>query len=338
MSKKGIISMKAFVVDSSGGRSRLHIQEMPLPEPKVGEVRVRVHSVGLNPVDYKAADWGHVAWTYPHTLGVDAAGIVDKVGPDATKFKPGDRVYGLFDIARPGSFAEYAVTSEAALAPMPTRGSFEEAAAIPSAGWSAYQVFYRKLHLREGQKVLIHAGAGGVGSFAIQFARRQGLRIITTCSRDNTSFVRDLGAEEVIDYNNEDIFSRVMNFTEGRGVHAVLDTLGGPLINQNFRLLTFGGSFVGLLDVPDITTAPMFEKALSVQMLFLGGAFSLGSFEDQRDLGEMGAEIARLMDDKKIFSTLTEILPFEKIPEGLERLAGQRVRGKLVAKVTEFMS
>lgn len=329
--------MKAFVLDKPGDREHLHIEEISMPEPRSGEVRVRVHSVGLNPVDYKAADWGHVAWKYPHTLGVDGAGVIDKVGPDVHSFHIGDRVYGLFDIARPGCFSEYAVTSAAALAPMPKNISFEEAAAIPCAGWSAYQLFYRKLSLREGQKVLIHAGAGGVGSFAIQFARRQGLRVITTCSSDNNNFVRDLGAEFVIDYHKEDVFEKVMEFTEGRGVHLVLDTLGGPMINENFKLLAFGGHFVGLVDVPDISSVPMFEKALSVQMLFLGGAFSLGTVEDQKDLGVMGTELAKLIDEKKVFSTLTEILPFENIPLGLERLAGHRVRGKLVAKVADFM-
>lgn len=220
---------------------------------------------------------------------------------------------------------------------MPAKSSFEEAASIPCAGWTAYQIFHRKLNLREGQKILIHAGSGGVGSYAIQFARRQGLRVITTCSSDNTAFVRDLGAEFVIDYRNEDIFSKVMEYTDGKGVHAVIDTLGGPRVNENFRLLAFGGSFVGLVDVPDISNAPMFEKALSVQMVFLGGAFGMGTVEDQKDLSVIGTEIAKLIEDKKVFPTLTEILPFEKIPEGLERLATQRVRGKLVAKVSDFM-
>jgi NADPH:quinone reductase len=337
MCGKGIIDMKAMVLDKAGDRENLHIADVPIPEPKAGEVRVKVHSVGLNPVDYKAADWGHVAWTYPHTLGADGAGLVDKVGSDVKDFKPGDRVYGLFDIARPGSFAEYAVTSASALAMMPAKSSFEEAAAIPVAGWTAYQIFYRKLNLREGRKVLIHAGSGGVGSFAIQLARCQGLRVITACSKDNFSFVRDLGAEYVIDYQTEDVFEKVMEFSDGRGVHLVLDTLGGPLVNENFKLLTFGGHFVGLVDVPDISAVPMFEKALSMQMIFLAGAFSLGSGEDQKDLGVIGAEISKLVEDKKVFSTLTEILPFEKIPLGLERLAGHRVRGKLVAKIADFM-
>jgi len=329
--------MKAWVLDKAGERGNLRIGDVPMPEPRADEVRVRIHSVGLNPVDYKAADWGHVAWKYPHTLGVDGAGVIDKVGTDVKDLKVGQRVYGLFDIARPGSFSEFAVTTESALALMPSKISFEEAAAIPCAGWSAYQVFHRKLRMREGQKVLIHSGSGGVGSFAIQFARRQGLRVITTCSSDNNSFVRDLGAEFVIDYRNENIFEKVMDYTEGRGVHLVLDTLGGPTINENFKLLAFGGHFVGLVDVPDISSVPMFEKALSVQMLFLGGAFSLGSVEDRQDFNLMGTEISNLIEDKKVFSTLTEILPFENIPLGLDRLASHRVRGKLVARVGGFM-
>lgn len=330
--------MKSFVVDRAGDRANMYIADVPVPEPRAGEVRVRIHSAGLNPVDYKAADWGHVAWVYPHTLGVDGAGLVDKVGSGVVKFSPGDRVYGLFDLARPGSFAEYAVTQESSLALMPARASFEEMASIPCAGWTAYQIFNRRLHLSEGQKVLIHAGSGGVGSFAIQFARRQGLRVITTCSAENTAFVRDLGAEAVVDYQHENIFQKVMEFSNGHGVQAVIDTLGGPQITENFKLLAFGGHFVGLVDVPEISAVPMFEKALSVHMLFLFGASGFGGAEDLKDLGEIGHEISVLVENKKIFPPLTEILPFEKIPEGLERLASHRVRGKIVAKIADFMA
>lgn len=327
--------MKALVVSKAADRENLHVQDLKMPEPKAGEIRIRIHAVGLNPVDYKAADWGHVAWVYPHPLGVDGAGVVDKVGPEVERFKVGDRVYGLFDLSLPGSFAEYAVAPAHTMALMPAKLSFEEMAAIPCAGWTAYQVLFRKLHLCEGQKILVHAGSGGVGSFAIQLAKLQGLKVITTCSDENAAFVHELGADEIINYRSESIFDRLMEFTSGRGVHAVIDTLGGPQINDNFKLLTFGGSLIGLVDVPDISTAPMFEKALSLQMVFLGGAYSMGAIEDQKDLAFMGTEMAKMIEDKRIKSTLTEILPFEKIPEGLERLASHRVRGKLVARVSQ---
>jgi NADPH:quinone reductase-like Zn-dependent oxidoreductase len=327
--------MKAFVVSKAADRANLHIQDLEKPEPKTGEIRIRIHAAGLNPVDYKTADWGHVAWTYPHTLGVDGAGVVDKIGPGVERFKVGDRVYGLFDLAQPGCFADYAVAVAQTMAMMPAKLSFEEAAAIPCAGWTAYQALYRKLHLRQGQRILIHAGSGGVGSFAIQMAKHQGLKVITTCSHENAPYVRDLGAEFVIDYRTEEAFARVMGETGGKGVHAVLDTIGGSLINDNFKLLAFGGSFVGLVDVPDIATAPMFEKALSVHMIFLGGAYGMGCLEDQKDLAVIGSEVAKMIEDKTLVSTLTEILPFEKIPEGLERLASHRVRGKLVARVSD---
>jgi NADPH:quinone reductase-like Zn-dependent oxidoreductase len=326
--------MKAYVVSKAGDRENLHIEDLPKPEPKAGEVRVRVHSVGLNPVDYKAADWGHVAWTYPHVLGVDVAGVVDKIGSGVDRFKPGDRVYGLLDLTQQGSFAEYAVACAHTLVEVPSSVSFEEVAGVPCAGWTAYQILHRKLRLKEGQKILIHAGSGGVGSFAIQLAHRQGLKVITTCSSENFPYVHDLGAEHVIDYRTENIFEKVMEFTNGKGVNAVVDTLGGPLVNENFRLLSFGGNFVGLVDIPDINTAPMFEKALSVQMVFLGGAYTMGSKEDQKDLAAIGHEMVSMIREKKIFSTVLEVLPFEKIPEGLDRLATHRVRGKLIARVS----
>jgi NADPH2:quinone reductase len=129
--------MKALVVDAAGARAMMHIQELERPEPKSGEILIRMHAVGLNPVDYKAADWGHVAWTYPHILGVDGAGIVEKLGSDVSRFKVGDRVYGLFDHTRQGTFADYAVALANTMALMPPKISFEEAAAIPCAGWTA---------------------------------------------------------------------------------------------------------------------------------------------------------------------------------------------------------
>jgi NADPH2:quinone reductase len=325
--------MKALVVDAAGARAMMHIQELERPEPKSGEILIRMHAVGLNPVDYKAADWGHVAWTYPHILGVDGAGIVEKLGSDVSRFKVGDRVYGLFDHTRQGTFADYAVALANTMALMPPKISFEEAAAIPCAGWTAYQALYKKLHLTPGQKILIQAGSGGVGSFAIQFAKRQGLKVLTTCSKENAPYVRDLGAEYVIDYRTEDLFERVMDYTDGKGVHAVIDTIGGPLINDNFKILCFGGAFVGLVDVPDIATAPMFEKALSMQMQFLGGAFTMGNIEAQHELAEIGSVVIKMISEKEIHSPLTEVLPFERIPEGLERLASHRIRGKIVARV-----
>ncbi|MGZ3746212.1 MAG: zinc-binding dehydrogenase [Pseudobdellovibrionaceae bacterium] len=328
--------MKAFVVSKAGDRAHLHIhEEMEMPEPRSGEIRIRICAVGLNPVDYKAADWGHMAWIYPHVLGVDGAGVVDKVGPNVDQFKVGDRVYGLFDLTLPGCFAEYVVTVAHTMALMPAKFSFEEMAAVPCAGWTAYQAFYYKLRMQPGQRILIHAGSGGVGSFSIQLAKLQGLKVITTCSQESAPYVRDLGADYVIDYRTENIFDRLMGYTNGKGVHAVIDTIGGPLINENFKLLAFGGSFVGLVDVPEIATAPMFEKALSVQMVFLGGAYTMGCLEDQKNLGHIGSEMAKMIEERKITPTLTEILPFEKIPEGLERLATHRVRGKLVARVAD---
>jgi NADPH2:quinone reductase len=137
----------------------------------------------------------------------------------------------------------------------------------------------------------------------------------------------------VIDYRTEDLFERVMDYTDGKGVHAVIDTIGGPLINDNFKILCFGGAFVGLVDVPDIATAPMFEKALSMQMQFLGGAFTMGNIEAQHELAEIGSVVIKMISEKEIHSPLTEVLPFERIPEGLERLASHRIRGKIVARV-----
>ena len=195
--------MRAWLLPRPGPWRDMVLGEAPEPSPAQGDIRVAVHAVGLNPVDYKIARMGHPDWRFPHILGLDVAGVVDAIGSSVTHWRPGDRVFYHGNLSKPGGFAEFAVTTAHTVARIPDGMSFVDTAALPCAGLTAYHALHRRLHVQAGQTILIHAGAGGVGGFAIQLAAHAGLKVLTTCSANNADYVRDLGAEVAIDYHTE---------------------------------------------------------------------------------------------------------------------------------------
>ncbi len=324
--------MKAVVLDKPGSPSSLYLSDIAVPEPGAGEVRVKVQAVGLNPVDYKMAAGGHAAWRYPFVLGLDVAGTVDKIGPGVGGFEVGDCVFYHGNLSRPGGFAEYVVTVAHVLARIPDGVSFVDAAALPCAGLTAYQALHRRLHIEAGQTVLVQAGAGGVGGFAVQLAAQAGARVITTASAGNHDFVRGLGAEEAIDYRQEDVHNRVMEWSGGEGVDAVVDTLGGESATEGTKMLAFGGGLTAVAGLPDFAQVP-FHKAISLHQILLGGAYFNGGYKAQVDLSHMGEEMIAMVAVGKIGAMVGRVIPLEEVPVGLDALAGRHVRGKIVAEV-----
>ncbi|MCA9908950.1 MAG: alcohol dehydrogenase catalytic domain-containing protein, partial [Anaerolineae bacterium] len=197
--------MKALVIDHPGSPRDWRMSEIPDPRPMPGEVLVRVHAVGLNPADYKIAEWGNPAWKYPHIMGLDVAGIIAEVGENVSGWQVGDAIYYHGDFTRRGGFAEYTTIPAHVIAPLPKTLSFAEAASVPCSGFAAYQGLFRKLTLKPGSIVLIQGGAGGVGSYAIQLSAHAGAVVMTTASARNNDYVRTLGAQHVIDYQTEDV-------------------------------------------------------------------------------------------------------------------------------------
>jgi NADPH2:quinone reductase len=247
-------------------------------------------------------------------------------------FEVGDRVFYHGNLSRPGGFAEYVVTVAHVLARIPHDVSFVSAAAIPCAGLTAYQALHRRLHIQAGQTVLVQAGAGGVGGFAVQLAAQAGARVITTASRENHAYVRGLGAEAVIDYRQEDVHERVMAWTNDRGVDAVVDTLGGEIATAGTKLLAFGGGLTAVAGLPDFSQVP-FHKALSIHQIMLGGAYFNGGYEAQSDLARMGEEMIAMVAAGEIDPMVSKVIGLEDVPAGLEELTGRHVRGKIVAEV-----
>jgi NADPH:quinone reductase-like Zn-dependent oxidoreductase len=330
--------MKALVLDKPGTPETLYASDVEKPQPESGEVRVKVHAVGLNPVDYKLAASGFPGWRYPVVLGSDVAGVVDAVGKDVEDWQVGDPVYFHGDFTRPfgaSGFSQYAVITSKTLAWMPAGLNYQEAAALPTAGFTAFQALHRKLRVHEGKTLLVVGGAGGVGGFAVQLAKLAGLTTIATCSRHNIKFVQDLGAQHVIDYQTDDVEKGVEKFTKGVGVDYILDTVSSESATSALKMLAFGGGIACVAGLPDITTVEPFTTGLSVHEIALSAAYVTRDEAALEDLARIGMEFGVMASKKQIRPMVEEIVTFEDIPEALMRLSMRHVRGKIVAKIPQ---
>jgi NADPH2:quinone reductase len=325
--------MKALVLDRPGRPDALYTSEIPKPEPGPEEVLVKVHAVGLNPADYKLAASGHPDWEYPVVLGLDVAGVVEEVGSEVAEWEAGDPVYYHGDPTKPGGYGQYALAAAHTLAWLPEGISYTVAAALPCAGFSAYQALHRKLRVQPGKTILIHGGAGGVGGFAVQLAKAAGLKVIATCSPHNERFVKDLGANFVIDYKTDNVADRVATLTEELGVDYIVDTVGQESATASLDMLAFGGEIVCLAGLPDLNDYPHFSKAISVHEIALGRVYTSGDRAAQEDLAKIAREFGTMVSKGTIRPLLEETISMEDIPDALNRLALRHVRGKIVAKI-----
>ncbi|MDF3144136.1 MULTISPECIES: zinc-binding dehydrogenase [unclassified Streptomyces] len=322
--------MRALVLDRPGPCDTLRLANLPVPEPGPGQVRIRVEACGLNPSDYQRAAYGIPEWTWPAVLGLDVVGTVHTLGPGVTNVRAGHRVAYHADIRERGGFAEYTLADATVLAPVPIGLDPTEAAALPSAGLTAYQAVARRLHVAAGDTVLVTGGAGGVGGFAVQLAALTGARVFATASAPNTAHVKGLGAEAVVDHRTEDIPSRVRELTGGRGVDAVVDTVGPDSANACLGLLVHGGGLAAIAGRPDLSVVPPFSMAPSLHEIALGAAYTVGDERSRRQLSTMLTELLGMAADGRLDPMVTRTLPLEDVPAALTELAGRRVRGKLV--------
>ncbi len=325
--------MKALVLDKPGKPRSLRIANMPVPEPGPGEVRVKVEAVGLNPVDYKVAATGVPDWEYPFILGLDVAGTVDATGDAVQDCRIGDNVFYHGNLAKPGGYAEYAIAPAHILGKKPEDVSFADAAALPCAGMTAYQILSRKIPVKPDHKILIHAAAGGVGGFAVQIARNMGLEIMATCSKRNFDHVKALGAQHVIDYNTEDVTRRVLDITKGRGADIAINTVDPETATTDMERLAFAGHLACVVGLPDFSVIEPFTRGLSIHESVLGGAHLSGDRKSQEDLASMANELISMVREGKIVSLLREAISLEEIPQALARLEERHVTGKIVAQI-----
>ncbi|MBJ7005778.1 NADP-dependent oxidoreductase [Streptomyces griseofuscus] len=250
--------MRAVVVEQWGGTENLVEREMPRPEPGLGEVLVRVHAAGVNPVDWKTrASGALIEWGAVPAVGWDVSGTIEAVGPGVGMFRPGDEVFGMPSFPRQaGAYAEYVVAPARHLAPKPAALTHVEAAALPLAALTAWQALVDTAGLRPGERVLVHAAAGGVGHLAVQIAKARGAYVIGTAGAAKHDLVRRLGADEVIDYRAvrfEDVVS---------DVDVVLDGLGAETAERSLKVLRPGGRLITLPGPDDVPTAQDGVRAL----------------------------------------------------------------------------
>ena len=240
--------MRAARIHTYGGPDRLVLEEVPKPEPAAGELLVSVKAASVNPVDFKTRDGGVkvlLKYRLPITLGCDLAGVVTAIGAGVTRFQIGEPIFARLDKLHIGAFADFAIVREADAARKPEALDFVQSASIPLVGLTAWQALIEIGGLSSGQDVLIHAGSGGVGTFAIQLAKHLGAHVTTTCSAKNAALCTSLGAARVIDYKTE-------QFDEGNSRYdVILDTQGGETLERCFRVVKKGGVVVTIGGVPD---------------------------------------------------------------------------------------
>jgi len=321
---KKLYIMKAMVISQFGKPDVFELKEVEKPKPGPGEVLVSVKASGTNPVDAKIrADGKWAQLDMPAILGYDVSGVVEETGPGVTDFKEGDEVYytpQIFGNAK-GSYAEYNVAPVSIIAHKPKNITHEEAAAVPLAGGTAWESVIRRLKIQPGETILIHGGAGGVGSFAVQMAIAAGARVIATAGPDNQETLMNLGADVALNYRQQDVIKETLNATDGKGVNAVFDTAGGNIIDSQEATRPFG-RLATILGVEGQLSSFSF-KNLSLYGVFLT--------REQKRLQEM----SRVIEQGKVKPLIDKILPLEQVNIAHERLDTGHGRGKIVLKVTD---
>jgi len=333
--------MKAFVVERYGDAGGVRAGEMPDPDVGEDDVLVQIHAASVNPLDLKTRDGAYKAilpYRVPFVLGNDMAGVVVGVGAGVTRFTVGDEVYARPDKNRIGTFAELIAIHQDDLATKPTTLTMEEAASIPLVGLTSWQALVERANLQTGQKVLIHAGSGGVGTIAIQLAKQLGASVATTTSTANIDLVKGLGADVVVDYKKQ-AFETVLHDYD-----VVLDTLGGETLDKSLQVLKPGGKLISIAGPPD----PAFAKELGanpvVSLVMTALSFRTRqrarrhhvtySFLFMRASGDQLREVTSLIEAGKIRPVVDRVFAFESTREALEYVEKGRAKaGKVVVSM-----
>jgi len=307
--------MKAGVIRRFGGPEVIEIEDLPVPQPKAGEVLVRVVAAGVGPWDALIReDQGGVKSDFPITLGSDIAGTVETVGAGVTQFKKGDAVYGCMNPKFIGGYAEFSIASTGMIAPKPKTLDFIQAASAPVVAVTPLQMIHEYAHVKAGQTVLIHGAAGNVGAYAVQLAKDAGLKVIASASGKDAEFVRGLGADVVVDYKKQK-FEDVT-----RNVDAVLDMVGGEVLERSMNVLKPDGIAVTVVSPP---TEELKRKYGSRIVFFLVEVTT-----------ERLNRITAMFDGGKLKTDVGMVLPLSEARKAHEMLAGApHARGKIVLKL-----
>jgi NADPH2:quinone reductase len=312
-----------MVIRRFGSPDVFELRDVPRQEPKHGELLVRVIASGTNPVDAKIRANGEWAGIKPPAiLGYDVSGIVEEVGSGVTDFRSGDEVYYTPEIFgnQSGSYAEYNVVDASIVAKKPSSLTHVEAAAVPLAAGTAWEAVVRRLKIHPGETILIHGGAGGVGSFAVQMAKAAGARVIATAGPPNQEILRKLNVDVAIDYQKQDPIEVVLRETGRKGVDAAFDTVGGDLVTRSLPAVRDFGRVASILGIR-IDLAGAFRRNPTLYSIFL-----------TRERARL-EEISRLIMLGRLRPLIDEVLPLDQVKKAHERLDSGHGKGKIVLKV-----
>lgn len=331
--------MKAMLIHKYGQKN-VEIENVPMPEVSSNDVLAEIHAASINPVDFKIRDGKLrplINYKMPLILGNDFSGTVIKTGKNVTKFKAGDPVYGRPRKSRIGTFAEYIAIHEDDIALKPENLTFEEAAAVPLVGLTTYQAFHDILNLQPKDKILIQAGSGGIGTFAIQLAKQMEAYVATTASNAGKDLVESLGADKVINYQEEKFEEKLADYDY------VYDTLGGDSLINSFKILKPGGKIVSISDVPNArfgkeNNYPFWKtlafKLISRKLTKLEKQYQVQyNFLFMKPSGEQLNKIKELIEAEKIKPLIDQIFPFEDTQKAMEYSETGRAKGKIIVKI-----
>jgi NADPH:quinone reductase-like Zn-dependent oxidoreductase len=308
--------MKAVRIHSYGNSDVLKIENIPVPQISDDEILIKIHATSINPVDWKVRE-GYLqsmkVHTLPLTLGWDVSGVVEKTGGNVKQFKIGDEVYSRPALERDGSYAEYIAVNANDVAFKPKSITHAEAASLPLAGITAWEVLIKTAEIKAGQKVLIHAVSGGVGTLAMQIAKNKGCYVIGTTSTANIDFVKNLGADEIIDYKTSD-FSAIL-----KDVDVVFDTLGGDIQEKSWKVLKENGILISIVSPPNPESAKTHKARLGFVFI--------------KPDASVLAELATLIDNKSIKPVVGNIFTLDEIKKAHDLSQSGRARGKIAIKV-----
>ena len=331
--------MKAMIIDRYG-KVPMRTAEVPTPEINEYEVLAEIHAASINPIDFKIRD-GKVKmllkYEMPLILGNDFAGVITKVGSKVTRFKVGDEIYARPRKNKIGTFAEYIAIHEDDIALKPKNLSFEEAASIPLVGLTSYQALHDIMQLQKGQKILIHAGSGGVGTFAIQLAKIMGAIVTTTASEAGANLVTSLGADEIINYKTEKFEDVLKNYD------AVFDTIGGATLEKSFNIIKRGGNIVSVSGMPNARFGKEFGSGFFKTLLFSLASKKLTALEKNHNAqysflfmkpsGDQLRTIANYIEAGQIKPVIDRVFPFEDAQKAMEYSESGRAKGKIIVKI-----
>jgi NADPH:quinone reductase-like Zn-dependent oxidoreductase len=309
-------TMKAVVASQPGGPEVLKYQDAPKPEPKDDEILIRVIAAGVNPVDsyVRQGKFGkRASGSGPLIIGYDIAGVVDKTGANAKKFKPGDAVYCYLSIMRGGGYAEFAVAKESETALKPKNIDFVQAAAVPLAATTAWQALIDSAKIKKGQTVLIHGGSGGVGSFAIPIAKARGAKVIATASTAHQATLKQLGVDQAIDYTTTK-FEDVV-----KDVDVVLNCVRADALARSYGVVKKGGVIVSITDEPDQTECAKHSITCS----------RMGAHPDSTVL----EELTKLIEAGKIKPIVSQTFSLAEANKAHQQIETRHTLGKVVLKV-----